>query len=202
MNQASTINPTLSPSFARARKLSLFVAVLFALGLLVMLGCVFSGVWFVFYPTTPSGISHGIGFMNGFGVGFGSLTHWEAIGAMIATELTFVPTVFVLYHMCKLFLCFGKGEVFATQPIAHIRWAGAWQIISFFTGVAAIYLLALSGINKGGVYSLIDAQSIAHSLPSIAVRFENAIFTGIPIIIAAYVMDEARHIAADNAEIV
>jgi hypothetical protein len=202
MSQTSAINPALSPAFARARKLSRFVAVLFALGFLVMLSCACSGVWFVFDPTTRSGVGHAVGFMNGFGVGFKSLTHWQAVGAMIATELTFVPTVLTLYHMCKLFLCFGKGEVFAAQPIAHIRWAGLWQIISFFTGIAAIYLVALTGINTGGVYSLIAAQSIPHSLPSIAVRFENAIFTGIPIIIAAYVMDEARRIAADNAEIV
>jgi hypothetical protein len=72
------------------------------------------------YPKTPSGVGHGVGFMTGFGVGFGSLTHWQAIGAMIATELTFAPTVLVLYYMCKLFLCFANGEVFAAQPIAHI----------------------------------------------------------------------------------
>jgi hypothetical protein len=34
------------------------------------------------------------------------------------------------------------------------------------------------------------------------VHYENAIFVGVPIIIAAYVMEEARRIAADHAEIV
>jgi hypothetical protein len=191
---------TVSPSFARARRLSRFVAILFALGFLVMLLGDFSGVYFVFFPTAPNGGGHGIGFMNGFGVGFASLRGWSAIAAMIATELTFVPTTLVLYHICKLFLCFAKGEVFAAQPIAHVRWAGLWQIISFFTGIAAIYLLVLSG-QKGALYDLIRAH-LAHSLPSIAVRYEKAIFIGVPIIIAAYVLEEARRIAADSAEIV
>jgi len=191
---------TLSPGFARARILSRFVAVLFALGCLVMLGGVVSGVMFVFFPTTASGAGHGIGFMTGFGVGFGSKRGWSAIAAMAATELTFIPSVLVLYHMCKLFLCFAKGEVFAARPIEHIRWAGLWQTTSFFTGIAAIYLLVLSG-ERGDLYRLVAAHLVG-SLPSVAVRYENAIFTGIPLIIAAYVMEEARRIAADHAEIV
>jgi hypothetical protein len=191
---------TLSPGFARARKLSRFVAVLFALGFLVMLSVALSGVWCVFYPTTPSGVSHGIGFMNGFGVSFGSLTHWQAIGAMVATELTFVPTVLVLYHMCRLFSCFAKGEVFAARTIAHLRAAGYWLTASFFTGIAAVYLLVLIGV-KQGLLSVVAAH-FSNSLPSVAIRFNGAIFTGLPIIIAAYVMEEARRIAADHAEIV
>lgn len=200
MNQASTINPALSNDFTRARKLSRLTALLFALGFLVMLSTALSAVAFVFYRTTPSGVSHGIGFMNGFGVGFGGLDTWHAIVAMVATELTLIPTVLALYHMCKLFLCFARGQVFAATPIAHIRWAGILQTTSFFTGIAAVYLLALSGF-KDVLYNLI-AANLANSLPSVAVRFENGIFTGIPLIIAASVMEEARRIAADNSEIV
>lgn len=196
---ANLLNPNFSPSLGRARTLSRIMAVLFALGFLVMLSCALSGVVFVFFPNSPSGTGHGIGFMNDFGVGFGSKRGWAIIAAMVATELTFVPTVLVLYHMCKLFLCFAKGRVFAAQPIAHIRWAGLWQIISFFTGIAAIYLLVLSG-DRGGLYRLVAAQPF-HSLPMVAVRYENAIFVGVPILIAAYVMAEARRIADENASI-
>ena len=192
--------PVLSPGFTRARLLSRFTAALFAFGFLVMLSCALSGVAFVFFPTTASGISHGIGFMNGFGVGFGGLDTWHAIAAMVATELTFIPTVLVLYHICRLFLCFARGRVFAAQSIAHIRWAGLWQTASFFTGIGAVYLLVLSG-ERGGLYRLVAAQPF-HSLPEVAVRYENAIFVGVPILIAAYVMEEARRIAADHAEIV
>jgi hypothetical protein len=191
--------PILSPAFERARTLSRIIAVLFGLGFLVMLSCAVSGMVFVFFPNAPSGVSHGIGFMNDFGVGFGSKRGWTIIAAMVATELTFVPTVLVLYHMCRLFLCFAKGRVFAAQPIAHIRWAGLWQVISFFTGIAAVYLLVLSG-DRGGLYRLVAAQPF-HSLPEVAVRYENAIFVGVPILIAAYVMAEARRLADENASI-
>jgi hypothetical protein len=202
MNGTNAPAAALSPGFARARQLSRLVAVLFALAFLMMLSCALSGVYFMFVPTTPAGISHGVGFMNGFDVRFGSLQGWSLAAAMAATELTFVPTVLALYHLCRLFLCFAKGEVFATRPIAHIRSAGQWQIISFFTGVGAIYLLVLAGI-KGGVYDAIRrTPDLLVSLPSTAVHYENAIFVGVPIIIAAYVMEEARRIAADHAEIV
>ncbi|HVW74576.1 MAG TPA: hypothetical protein VHC39_13130 [Rhizomicrobium sp.] len=201
MSETITPAPALSARFARARTLSRFVATLFALGCLVMLGGVVSGVLFVFFPTTASGVGHGIGFMNGFGVGFGSKRGWSLIAAMVATELTFAPTVLVLYHLCRLFLCFAKGEVFSAQPIAHIRWAGLWQTISFFTGISAIYLLVMSG-DRSGLYRLVAATPFFHSLPNVAVRYENAIFIGVPIIIAAYVMEEAQRIAADHAGIV
>jgi hypothetical protein len=200
MSETITPAPALSARFARARTLSRFTAALFALGFLVMFLCALSGVVFVFFPNSPSGASHGIGFMNDFGVGFGSKRGWAVIAAMVATELTFVPTVLMLYHMCKLFLCFAKGRVFAAQTIAHIRWAGLWQTASFLTGISAIYLLVLSG-ERGGLYRLVAAQPF-HSLPEVAVRYENAIFVGVPILIAAYVMEEARRIAADHAEIV
>ena len=202
MSIATAPLPALSSSLVRARQLSRFVALLFALGFLVMLSCALSGVYFLFVPTTPAGVGHAVGFMNGFGVGFGDVQGWPRIAAMAATELTFVPTVLVLYHLCRLFLCFAKGEVFAARAIAHIRSAGLWEIVSFFTGTGAIYLLVLAGI-KGGVYDAIRrTPDLLAALASTAVHYENAIFVGVPIIIAAYVMEEARRIAADHAEIV
>jgi hypothetical protein len=79
MREAITPAPALSARFARARTLSRLTAALFALGFLVMMGGVVSGVLFVFFPTTASGVSHGIGFMNDFGVGFGSKRGWVLI---------------------------------------------------------------------------------------------------------------------------
>lgn len=202
MTTATAPVTALSPGLARARQLSRFVALLFALGFLVMLSCAASGVYFMFVPTNPRGIGHAVGFMNGFGVGFRGLQGWPLIAAMAATELTFMPTVLALYHLCRLFLCFARGEVFAAQPIAHIRRAGLWEIVSFFTGTGAIYLLVLAGI-KGDIYDAIRrTPDLLMSLAGTAVHYENAIFVGVPIIIAAYVMEEARRIAADHAEIV
>jgi hypothetical protein len=200
MSQTLTITPALSLGLSRARRFSHFLAVLFALGFLVMLAVAVSGVVFVFYPSTSSGVGHGIGFMSGFGVGFGGLSGWSAIRAMIAVELMTVPTVMVLYHMCRLFLCLAKGEVFAARPVAHLRTAGYWLTASFFTGIAAVYLLALTGTTDG-LFGFVAREPL-HAVPSVAIRFQDAIFIGVPLIIAAYVMDEARRIAADHAEIV
>jgi hypothetical protein len=205
MSQMTALTPALSPRFARAKKLSRFVALLFTLSFLVMLSVDLSAVMFVFFPKTPSGVSFGIGLPGGFGVGFGDLHTWQSVGAMVAVQLMTVPTVLVLYHMWRLFLCFAKGEIFAAPPIAHLRAAGFWQTTSFFTCIGAVYLLALCGIRSGLLSHVHFPGPILGALlqlPTVAVRFWTGLFIGIPIIIAAYVMEEARRIAADNAEIV
>jgi hypothetical protein len=200
MSETSTFTPSLSPGFTRARNLSRFVAVLFAIGCLVMLSTALAAVVFGFVPRTPSGVGFGIGLANGISVDFGALHGWPAVGASVAVELVTVPVVLVLHHMRKLFLCFAKGEIFAGQPIAHVRAAGFWLNISFFTGIAAVYLLVLCGV-KDPFLNSIHFHSLG-ALPGIAIRFESALFVGIPTIIAAYVMEEARRIASDNAGIV
>ena len=200
MSETSSFNPSLSAGFIRARNLSRFVAVLFTLACLVLLSTSMAAVIFVFVPKTPSGVGFGIGFPNGINVDFGALHGWAAVGAMVAVELITVPVVLVLNRMRRLFMCFAKGEVFVTQPIANVRAAGFWLTISFFTGIAAVYLLVLCGV-KDGFLRVIHFHFLG-ALPGIALRFESALFVGIPTIIAAYVMEEARRIASDNAGIV
>ncbi len=200
MSETSAYIPPQSPGFTRARNLSRFVAVLFTLGCLVMLSTALSAVVFGFVPRTPSGVGFGIGFPNGISVDFGTLHGWTAVGASVAAELITVPIVLVLHHMRKLFLSFAKGEIFAAQPIAHVRAAGFWLTISFLTGIAAVYLLVLCGVKEA--FLNFNHFHFLGALPGIAIRFESALFVGIPTIIAAYVMEEARRIASDNAEIV
>lgn len=200
MSETSTFTPPLSSGLIRARNLSRFVAILFTLGCLVMLSTSLAAVVFMFIPKTPGGVGFGIGFPNGISVDFGVLHGWAAVGAMVAVELITVPVVLVLNRMRKLFLCFAKGEVFGAQPIANVRAAGLWLTLSFFTGIAAVYLLVLCGV-KSGFLRVVHLHFLG-TLPGIAIRFESALFVGIPIIIAAYVMDEARRIASDNAGIV
>jgi hypothetical protein len=200
MSETSTFTPSLSCGFIRARNLSRFVAVLFTLGCLVMLSTSLAAVVFVFVPKTPAGVGLGIGFPNGISVDFGALHGWATVGAMVAVELITVPVVLVLNRMRKLFLCFAKGEVFAAQPIANVRAAGFWLTLSFFTGIAAVYLLVLCGVTSG--FLRVIHLHFLGTLPGIAIRFESALFVGIPTIIAAYVMEEARRIASDNAGIV
>ena len=198
MSHTLTLAPALSPPFDRARKLSRVIGILFALGFLVMLSVALSAIAFVFLPTTPSGVGHGIGFSQGFTAGFKGLDVWQRIGSMAGVELITLPTVLVLHHMRKLFFCFARGEVFAAQPIAQIRWAGLWMTASFFLGIAGVFLLAASGQMQG----IMSVVRFPYAVPALALRFDDGIFTGIPLIIAAYVMTEARRIAADHAEIV
>ena len=199
---ADLLNPNFSPSLVRARTLSRIMAVLFALGFLVMLSVALSAVVFVFFPKNSHGVGFGIGLPPGpIVVGFGDMHGWSAVGAMVAVELMTIPTILVLHHMRKLFSCFARGVVFATQTIAHIRWAGVWMTMSFFTDIFAVYLLALCGQKDGVLRAFNAAHFFPSALPALAVRFDGAIFTGIPIIIAAYVMAEARRIADENASI-
>lgn len=200
MSEMIAVIPTPSPGLSRARLLSRFVSVLFALGFLVMLSVAVSGVVFVFYPTTPSGVGHGIGFFNGFSVGFKGLSTWSAVGAMVGVELMTIPTVMVLYHLCRMFSSLGKGEVFTARTIGHLRATGWWLTASFFLGIAAVYLLVLLGVTSG-LLELV-ARAPIKAIPAVALRFQGGIFIGLPIIIATYVMEEARRIAADHAEIV
>jgi hypothetical protein len=186
MSQASPINPALSPGFDRARKLSRFAAVLFALAFLVMLLVAVATPVAAFFPK-PRGVELGFGWGNGVRVNFAALKGWRSIGAIVAVEFMVLPSILTLYHTFRLFFCFTKGEVFAAQPISHIRAAGLWLTISFFSDIAGIILLRFCGIKSGAP---ISASSLG------------AMSLGIATIIAAYVMEEARRIAADSAEIV
>jgi len=193
--------PTMSPAFAGARKLSRFAAVLFTIAFLVMLFVVMTVPAIVIFPTTPSGVELGVGLGNGVNVGFVSLTRSQAIGAMIAVELFYLPSVLMLYHTFKLFFCFAKGEVFAAKPISHMRAAGWWLITSFFASIAAMYLLDLC--DRKAFYAFNGhTLHFPGALPGLSLWYIGALLTGIATTIAAHVMEEARAIAADNAEIV
>jgi len=116
----------------------------------------------------------------------GDLRGWRAAGATTGAALFLVPIVLTLHHARKLFGCFARGEVFAVKPIAHIRGVGLWLTASFFTDSAGLVLLHYCGV----------------ATPVSPIAFLGALFTGVATTIAAYVMEEARRIAADHAEIV
>jgi len=199
MSETTPLTPSLSPGFARARKLSRLAAVLFTLAFLLMLSVAASAVVFVFYQKTPSGVGFGIGLTNGVRVGFGSLTRWQAVGSMVGVELFVIPIVMALYHTFRLFFCFAKGEVFATRPIHHIRSAGLWLMFSFFTDMLGAFVLDICGQKN---LLLPIHLHFPRSVVALTMMYNDALFIGFATTIAAYVMEEARRIAADNAEIV
>jgi hypothetical protein len=195
MNDTVTFTPVLSSGFNRARKVSRFMAVFFTLAFLLMLFVLVANlITAIFrFPNIGIGLEHGIRIPTG------DLRGGQAVMALVAATLVLVPTVLILHHARKLFFCFARGEVFATQPIAHIRAAGLWMTLSFFTGIAAVYLLELSGL-KNAFFPV--SLRFPFAQPFLMLEFKGALLTGIPIVIAAYVMEEARRIAADHAEII
>ncbi|MBV9548329.1 MAG: hypothetical protein JO256_01490 [Alphaproteobacteria bacterium] len=200
MSQTLTIPSTLSPGFTWARKLSRVMVAFFAIALLLNLTEAISAPLFAIFRTTPSGVGLGIGLTERVIIGFGSLTPWQAIGAVIGVELFVLPRMLSMYHILRLFLCFARGEVFAARPIAHLRVAGWWLTATFFASIAAVWLMsawgALSTQGDAGHFRFPGA------VIGLALIFRSTLFTGFPVIIAAYVMEEARRIAADHAEII
>lgn len=200
MSQTLTLSLPLSSGFDRAKKLSRFTALLFAIAFLLDLSIVVTAPLFAIFQKTSGGAGLGFGLGERIIVGFGSLTHTQAIGAVIGMEIFALPRAFAMYHILRLFLCFARGEVFATKPIGHLRAAGWWLTACFFASIAAIWLMnALGG--------LVTAGDVPHfrfpgAVIGLAVIFRSTLFTGIPVIIAATVMTEAQRIAADHAEII
>ena len=183
MSEPGRPTSALSPGFSRAKKLSRVMAVIFTIAFLVMLFALIASLVSVIIqrPNTGLGLFYGK-----LIVPLSNLRGWRAAGVMAGVALLLVPTVLTLHHTRKLFGCFARGEVFAVKPIAHIRGAGLWLTTSFFTDSAGIMLLHYCGV----------------ATPVSPIGFLVALFTGIATTIAAYVMEEARRIAADNAEIV
>jgi hypothetical protein len=141
----------------------------------------------------------GLGLEHGIRIPTGDLRGWQALGAMVAANLILVPDVLILHHLRKLFFYFARGEVFAAKPIAHIRATGWWLTGSFFLGIVAVYLLQQLGL-KNAIYA--NHINFPAGLLALSIEWKDALLMGIATIIAAYVMEEARCIAADHAEIV
>ena len=89
-----------------------------------------------------------------------------------------------MHHTRRVFEHFAMGEIFL-PVISHVRRTGLWLIISFFAPIVAQMTLNAMKLSHG------QAHGTAWPL-----------VIGIVTFIAAYVMEEARRIAADNAEIV
>jgi len=198
MSQTLTLSP--SPALGLARKLSRIMVALFAIALLLNLSIALTAPLFAIFQKTSSGAGLGFGLGERIIIGFGALTHMQAIGAVIGLEIFALPRALAMYHILRMFLCFAKGEVFAGRPIAHLRVAGWWLTATFFASIAAIWVESLCGglVTAGGAPQF----HFPGALIGLAIIFRSCLFTGIPLLIAATVMEEARRIAADHAEII
>jgi hypothetical protein len=199
-------SPTLplSPSFGRARTLSRIMAMFFTIAFWFMLFVLVANLLTAIFPRP----NLGIGLEHGIRIPTGALRGWQAVGASVAVNLILVPELLILHYTRKLFFCFAGGEVFAAKSIAHIRAAGLWLILSFFTGIAAIVLLDQCGLKNFLFFPPLAAHPDPYphhyfpgGLIALFMEFKAALFTGIAATIAAYVMGEAQRIADENASI-
>jgi hypothetical protein len=190
-----TLTPALSPAFSGARKLSRITQILFAIGFLLMLTSLL-GVFVMASVSVPRG---SVVVIPGITLPIGSLSGGPLTGAVVAGVLLLLPTVMMLYHACRLFGCFARGEVFAARPIAHMRAAGLWMTGSFFSSLAGVALLQYCGVD---FYHAVLPGLIPAFFIHFGILFAPALFIGLATTVAATVMEEARRIAADHAEIV
>ena len=190
MTETMTFAPAPSDGFARARKLSRIMAVLFTIGFWLSLA---GAVLILATPLDPiiergghGMVGHGVVGINDITVSLEGLSVLQCIWVMLALEISIVPAVFLMHHTRRVFGHFAKDEIFVLPVIGHIRHAGQWLIISFFADIAAQNLLKTLHLMPSG-------PTHGSSWPLVI---------GVVTFIAAYVMEEARRIAADNAEIV
>lgn len=92
--------------------------------------------------------------------------------------VAFAPTLFILFHGRGLFAGFAQGRVFTEASIAHLKALGFWLIVSAVLGL------------------------FVHMIFFAIARTLLPFLYGAMAYVAAYVMAEARRIAADHAEIV
>ena len=186
MSETMTFATTPSPGFTRARKLSRFMAVIFTIGFGVTL---LVAVLILGTPLEPIIDPGGHGVIEGYSdlkVSLDGLSMAQCAWVMLAMEMTILPVLFLLHHARRVFGHFAKGEIFVLPVIVHIRQAGLWLFISFFANIASHVALAAAKLIPNG-------QTHGSTWP---------LLIGVTTTIAAYVMEEARRIAADNAEIV
>jgi hypothetical protein len=118
-----TVAPILSPAFARARKLSRIMALIFTIGFWTML------VAFIVLPLW--------GFARHLAPGF-----------ILHAALRQLPILIITYHAGKVFACFAQDKVFAPEPLNHIRAIGIWLIVlaplRLALGLAYVLFLGLT----------------------------------------------------------
>ncbi len=177
------LNPNLSPSFARARTLSRILALLFTIGFGLML---FASLVCLLIPVAPL-VPHGhlgVGF-QGIRVSLDGLSTGQLLWVLLAVEITILPLLLLMHHTRRVFGHFAKGEIFVLPVIGHIRHAGLWLIASFLANIAAQTMLRATGFMP----------------PGLAEGSTWPLVIGLVTFIAAYVMEEARRIAEENASI-
>ena len=181
----SDLNPAqpMPASFDRARRISAVIVLLFNIALWVASAiCVVLPLLLVFVLPNLASISPQLAvFVTAQWAKYSSLSfanlpisRWLLLTVAFLVAMT--PNLFILFHGKKLFAGFARGAIFTEASIVHLKALGFWLIVSAFLGLfVQMFHFAI------------------YLLPFLY---------GAMAYVAAYVMTEARQIAADHAQIV
>ena len=100
--------------------------------------------------------------------------------------IAMAPTLLILRHGRRLFAGFARGQVFTDDAIAHLKALGFWLIVSVVLGFFV----------QGLFFAIAHIHDPDFDLKPLSLLY------GAMLYVAAYIMAEARQIAADHAEIV
>jgi len=191
----SDTNPTLPmpASFDRARRISVVIVLLFDIALwLAVAFTVLVPLALLFVVPNLAAISADLAaaaqaeWAKDSRLPYAALTIGRRLLLMVDFLAAMVPTLFILSHGRKLFAGFARGHVFTEASIAHLKALGFWLIVSVVVGVVVQTLF----------FAIAEMREHSLDLNPVTLLY------GAMIYVAAYVMTEARQIAADHAEII
>ena len=185
--------PQMPPSFDRARRISVVIVLLFDIVLwLAMAFTVVVPLALLFLLPNLAAISTELAasaaaeWAKHSSLPLASITVGRKLLLIADFLAAMAPTLFILSHGRKLFAGFAHGQVFTEASIAHLKALGFWLIVSVAAGVfVQLFFFAIAQIRDHDF----DIQPIT-------------LLYGAMTYVAAYVMTEARQIAAEHAEIV
>jgi hypothetical protein len=180
-------------SFDRARRISVVIVLLFDIALwLTVAFAVLAPLALLFVVPNLAAISTDLAaaaqaeWAKESRLPFAALTIGRRLLLVVDFLAAMAPTLFILFHGRRLFAGFARGQVFTETTIAHLKGLGFWLIVSVVAGIfVQIFFFAVAEIRD----THFDLNPVS-------------LLYGAMIYVAAYVMAEARRIAADHAEIV
>ena len=178
--------PAMPQSFDRARRISVVIVLLFdiAFWASVAFAAAASLALLFFLPAIAGWFAGEWAKLSDLPLGDLSIGRRLLLIAVFAVAMA--PNLFLLFHGRRLFAGFARGAVFTEATIAHLKTLGFWLIMSAVLGwVVQMLFFAIAKIRH----------------PDFDMHVMSFLY-GAMIYVAAYVMAEARHIAADNAEII
>ena len=180
-------------SFDRARRISVLIVLLFdivlwlavAFTVLVPLALLFVLPNLAWFSSDLPGVV-AAEWAKHSNLPFASLTIGRRLLLIVDFLVAMAPNLFILSHGRKLFAGFVRGQIFTEDAIRHLRGLGFWLIVSTVVAIfVQLFFFAIAEIRDRGF----DLEPLSF-------------LYGAMTYVAAYIMAEARRIAADNAEIV